>query len=157
MTRLPTYTSVFRLRRRLYAVYDWELPVPVGLLEIAVFSGGLGFFTLLARVLGIPLTAGTAWFFVVPPGFLAYLARQPVADHKPPHKWAVAQLRFVLEPRQLAGLEAAPHGRDEAPEPSDGQGSAPGGEPVDEHAPPPRLPPPPPHRTPYAETRDEAV
>lgn len=108
MTPLPTYTSVFRLRRRLYAVYDWELPVPVGLLEVAVFAGGVALFALLGRLLGIPLTPGTAWFFLVPPGFLAYLARQPVADHKPPHAWLGARLRFLLEPRRLVGLADAP-------------------------------------------------
>jgi hypothetical protein len=107
MRQLPTYTSVFRLQRRLYAVYDWELPVPVGLLETAVFLGGVAVFAGLGRLLGIPFTAGTAWFFVVPPGFLAYLARQPVADGKQPHAWVASQLRYLLEPRALLNLAEA--------------------------------------------------
>ena len=101
---LPTYTSVFRLRRRLYAVYDWELPVPIGLLEVGVFAGGVIVFAALARLLGIELTAASAWFFVVPPGFLAYLAHQPVADHKQPHAWAATQVRYLLEPRLIHRL-----------------------------------------------------
>jgi hypothetical protein len=107
MRQLPTYTSVFRLQRRLYAVYDWELPVPVGLLEAAVFIGGVGVCIVLAQLLGIAFSAGTAWFFVVPPGFLAYLSRQPVADGKQPHAWVVSQLRFLLEPRLLVDLAEA--------------------------------------------------
>lgn len=108
MTPLPTYTAVFRLRRRLYAIYDWELPIPVGLLEVAVFAVALGVVALLARLLAIPLTPGTAWFFLVPPGFLAYLARQPIVDHKPPHAWLGSQLAFALQPRRLVGLAEAP-------------------------------------------------
>jgi hypothetical protein len=107
MRQLPTYTSVFRLQRRLYAVYDWELPVPVGLLEATVFVVGVGLFVLLGRLFGIPITAGTAWFFLVPPGFLAYLARQPIADGKQPHAWVASQLRYALEPRVLVNLAEA--------------------------------------------------
>lgn len=108
MVELPTYTAVFRLKRRLYAVYDWELPVPVGLLEIGVFTAGVAVCALLAEVVGIALTPGSAWFFVVPPGFLAYAARRPLADAKQPHAWAWARLRYALEPRRLHDLADRP-------------------------------------------------
>lgn len=108
MMELPTYTAVFRLKRRLYAIYDWELPVPVGLLEIAVFAAGVALCAVVAQLIGLELTPGSAWFFVVPPGFLAYAARRPLADGKPPHAWAWAQLRYLLEPRLLHGLADRP-------------------------------------------------
>jgi TcpE family len=104
---LPTYTSVFRLKRRLYAIYDWELPVPLGLLEVAVFAAGVAVFAGLAAAFGIELSPRTAWFFVVPPGFLAYLARQPIADGKQPHAWFLAQVKYVLEPRVLVNAAEA--------------------------------------------------
>jgi hypothetical protein len=107
MTELPTYTSVFRLRRRLYAVYDWELPVPVGLFEVGAFLLALGVFAGIGRLAGIELTAGSAWFYVVPPAFAAYLSRQPVADHKTPVAWLRSQLRYLLEPRLLHRLADA--------------------------------------------------
>lgn len=104
MIELPTYTSLFRLRRRLYAIYDWELPVPIGLFEAGVFIAVALLFVLLGQVLGIRLTAGSAWFYLVPPGFAAHLARKPVADRKEPHAWALGQLRYLLEPRVLHRL-----------------------------------------------------
>lgn len=107
MIPLPTYTSVFRLRRRLYAIYDWELPVPVGLFEASVFLGAVVAFALLATALGIGFTPGSAWFFVVPPAFVAYLARQPVADAKQPLDWLASHVRYVLEPRVVHRLADA--------------------------------------------------
>ncbi|HVL98575.1 MAG TPA: TcpE family conjugal transfer membrane protein [Egibacteraceae bacterium] len=107
MIPLPTYTSVFRLRRRLYAVYDWELPVPVGLFETGVFVAAAGLFALIARVLGVEFGPGTAWFYVVPPLFIAYLARQPVADAKQPLDWAGSHARYLLEPRTVHRLADA--------------------------------------------------
>lgn len=106
-TELPTYTSVFRLRRRLYALYDFELPVPVGLAEAGVFLLAAGIFWVLGHALGIAFTPGSAWFFVVPPGFLAYLARLPVADGKQPHALVAARIRYLLEPRALHRLAEA--------------------------------------------------
>jgi hypothetical protein len=104
---LPTYTSVFRLQRRLYALYDWELPVPVGLAELGLFVGGVGLFSAIGALTGIGLSAGTAWFYLVPPAFIAHLARRPVADAKTPHTWLGAQLRHLLEPRTLVGFAEA--------------------------------------------------
>lgn len=104
---LPTYTSVFRLRRRLYAVYDWELPVPVGLFEAGVFLAAVATCALVGRLVGLEFTPGTAWFYVVPPAFLAYLAHQPVADAKQPLDWALSHVRYLLEPRTLHRLADA--------------------------------------------------
>lgn len=107
MIPLPTYTSVFRLRRRLYALYDWELPVPVGLFEASVFLAAAGAFALLGAVFGLGFDAGSAWFYVVPPLFVAYLARQPVADAKQPLDWVLSHARYLLEPRVVHRLADA--------------------------------------------------
>src|SRR3954470_1073259 len=101
---LPTYTSVFALERRLYAVYDFELPAPVGLFQAAAFLVVGVMFLIVGRLLGVPLTPGTAWFYVVPPGFAAWVASRPVADAKRPHQWLVSQGRYLAEPRVLHRL-----------------------------------------------------
>lgn len=101
MTELPTYTSVFQLERRLYALYDLELPVPVGLLQAGVFAGTAGMSLLGMRLLGLDLTAGTAWVVLVPPGFAAWCASRPVVEGRRPHRWLAAQVRHLLEPRRL--------------------------------------------------------
>ncbi len=121
MRELPTYTAVFSLRRRLYAIYDWELPAPVGLGEAGVFVLGVLLFAGLARLVGLELSPRSAWFFLVPPAFLAHAARRPLADAKPPLAWLGAQLRFLLEPRLLEGLvERHPWRRERASAGEDG-------------------------------------
>src|SRR3954454_20249506 len=101
---LPTYTSVFALERRLYAVYDFELPAPVGLFQAAAFLVVGVVFLIVGRLFGVPITAGTAWFYVVPPGFAAWAASRPVAESKRPHQWLLSQARFLTEPRVLHRL-----------------------------------------------------
>ncbi len=101
---LPTYTSIFRWERRLYAIYDWELPVPVSLFQLVAFVGALLVTFAVTGLLGVPVSAGTAWVFVVPPAFAAWLASQPVADAKRPHAWLASQARYFTEPRALNRL-----------------------------------------------------
>jgi hypothetical protein len=101
---LITYTSIFRFERRLYAIYDWELPFPVSLFQLVSFVGALGLTFVVSGFLGVAPSAGTAWVFVVPPGFAAWLASQPVADAKRPHAWIGTQARYLTEARVLNRL-----------------------------------------------------
>jgi hypothetical protein len=104
---LPVFTNVFRLRRRLYRIYDVELPVPVSLLQVVAFSAAAVLVFTALRAGGVDLTPGSAWVFIVPPGVFAWLANRSVADERTPLEWGTAQVRHLLEPRTLAALEPA--------------------------------------------------
>lgn len=101
---LPTYSAVFAFEKRLYAIYDFELPISVSLFQGGVFLVAVGATLAATALLGIGLTAGTFWLFVVPPGFAAYLATRPLADGKRPHEWVAGRARHLSEPRTLARL-----------------------------------------------------
>lgn len=102
MTELPTYTALFDTERRLYAIYDLELPVPVGLSQAGTFLVTAGGLLLVLGLLGVELTAANAWIAVVPPGVVAWLSGQPLAEGRRVHRWLQAQLRHALEPRHLS-------------------------------------------------------
>lgn len=101
---LPTFTSIFHIERKLYAIYDVELPFPIGVLQAGSVVGSLLATVLLLHVIGIPLSAGTGWLYIVPPGVAGWAASQPVADGKRLHTWLYSQLRYVCEPRVLVRL-----------------------------------------------------
>lgn len=108
MLDLPTYTRLFEVERKLYKIFDLELPRPVGLLEGIAFVGTMLVVTFLMSVLGQGLTVGNAFLYVVPPGVAAWLVSQQfdVTDAKRPHIWVLAQLRYLVEPRHLVRLNA---------------------------------------------------
>ena len=99
---LPTYTSIFALRRKLYALYDWELPRPVELVQVGVFVSGVLVVWLVAHTFGIAFSASSGWAFVVPPAALARYSTQPVADGKGIGSWLASQFRYLFEPRTLS-------------------------------------------------------
>ena len=101
---LPTYSAVFGFEKRLYAIYDLELPVPVSLFQAGVFLLALAATLAATAMVGVGLSAASAWVFVVPPATAAYLASRPLADGKRPHHWLVSQARHLTEPKTLVRL-----------------------------------------------------
>jgi hypothetical protein len=104
---LPVFTSVFRLRRRLYRIYDVELPVPVSLAQAALFAGAAFTVFGVLQAAGVPLSPGSAWAYLVPPGLAAWLGNRRLSDERTPLEWAGAQLRHAVEPRSLTALAPA--------------------------------------------------
>jgi hypothetical protein len=101
---LPTYTSIWKIERRLYKLYDWVLPTPISIAQTAVFVSTLVLWGMFLQALGIPAQANTGWLFLLPPGFAAWASGRPLIEEKRPHELVVSQVRYVLEPRQLARL-----------------------------------------------------
>jgi hypothetical protein len=106
--RLPVYTSLLRLERRLNHVGGLELPRPVTLTEAGVFALTLGTLVLLMRVAHISVGAGWLWVYVVVPWAASVAATRPLADRKRLHQWGTSQLRYLLaEPRALTRMRPA--------------------------------------------------
>jgi hypothetical protein len=105
---LPTYTRLFEVERKLYKIFDLELPRPVGMLEALAFLSTALVIMLAMAVFGQGISAENAFLYIVPPGVASWLASQQfdLTDAKRPHVWALAQLRFLMEPRHLVRLEA---------------------------------------------------
>ena len=104
---LNTYTSLWNVERKLYKLYDWTLPVPVGFRQLGV-GGGFGLiWMVLLNKLGVPF--GSPWhvLYLGPPGVGAWLAGKPVAEGKTLSSLVLSQLRYIArQPRHLTRLTA---------------------------------------------------
>lgn len=98
---LPTYTRVFTIERRLYRIFDFELPVPVSATQLAAFVVACVAVLTAGRLLGVPLTPVTVAPHLGLAALGAWLFCQPVAERKRPHQWLASQLRYLTEPRRL--------------------------------------------------------
>src|SRR5215467_7093697 len=88
---LPTYTSIWRIEKRLYKLYDFRLPMPVPVGQMAVFAAIAVPYLVLLSVLGVPFNHTLIWLYVLPPGLATWLATRPVLEGK--------RLRYLAEPR----------------------------------------------------------
>ncbi len=95
---LPTYTSIWRIEKRLYKLYDFRLPMPVPVGQIAVFTAITVPYVVLLTVLGLPFDHTLFWLYVLPPAVLTWLATRPVLESKRLPELLISQVRYLGEP-----------------------------------------------------------
>jgi MinD-like ATPase involved in chromosome partitioning or flagellar assembly len=95
---LPTYTSIWRIEKRLYKLYDFRLPMPLPVGQIVVFMAITVPYVLLLTLLGLPFSHTFFWLYVLPPGLLTWLATRPVLESKRLPELVISQARYLGEP-----------------------------------------------------------
>lgn len=95
---LPTYTSIWRIEKRLYKLYDFRLPMPLPVGQIAVFVAITVPYVILLTLLGLPFNHTLFWLYVLPPGVLTWLATRPVLESKRLPELIISQMRYLGEP-----------------------------------------------------------
>jgi MinD-like ATPase involved in chromosome partitioning or flagellar assembly len=95
---LPTYTNIWRIEKRLYKLYDFRLPMPLPVGQIAVFTAITVPYVVLLTVFGLPFSHSLFWLYVLPPGVLTWLATRPVLESKRLPELLISQARYLGEP-----------------------------------------------------------
>jgi MinD-like ATPase involved in chromosome partitioning or flagellar assembly len=101
---LPTYTSIWRIEKRLYKLYDFRLPMPLPIGQVAVFAGVAVPYVVLLTVLGLPFNHTLIWLYVLPPGLATWLVTRPVLESKRLPELIKSQVRYLAEPRILCRM-----------------------------------------------------
>jgi hypothetical protein len=96
---LPTYTNIWRIEKRLYKLYDFRLPMPLPLGQVAVFMAIAVPYVVVLAVLGVPFSHTLLWLYVLPPGVLTWFATRPVLESKRLPQLVASQVRYLGEPR----------------------------------------------------------
>jgi MinD-like ATPase involved in chromosome partitioning or flagellar assembly len=101
---LPTYTSIWRIEKRLYKLYDFRLPMPLPIGQVAVFAAVAVPYVVVLTVLGLPFNHTLIWLYVLPPGVATWLVTRPVLESKRLPELIKSQLRYLSEPRVLCRM-----------------------------------------------------
>jgi TcpE family len=96
---LPTYTNIWRIEKRLYKLYDFRLPMPLPIGQIAVFAAIAVPYVVVLKVVGLPFSHTLLWLYILPPAALAWLITRPVLEGKRLPELVHSQLRYLSEPR----------------------------------------------------------
>ena len=96
---LPTYTNIWRIKKRLYKLYDFRLPAPLPITWIGVFVGITVPYVLFLIAVGLPFNHNLVWLYILPPGVFTWLTTRPVIEGKRLPELVSSKLRYVAEPR----------------------------------------------------------
>lgn len=101
---MDTYTSVWKIERKLYKIHDVDLPRPVAITEAAAYIGFAVLSFAAWSAVGVAFDQYTGWLFIVPPLVATWYVRRPVADAKTIPAYLATLTRYALEPAVLDGL-----------------------------------------------------
>src|SRR6266702_4398543 len=101
---LPTYTSIWRIEKRLYKLYDFRLPMPLPIGQVTVFVAIAVPYVVLLTMLGLPFNHTLIWLYILPPGLATWLVTRPVLESKRLPELIKSQLRYLAEPRVLCRM-----------------------------------------------------
>jgi TcpE family len=96
---LPTYTNIWKIEKRLYKLYDFRLPMPLPVGQLATFLAIAVPYMLILTAAGMPFSHTWVWLYVLPPAVLAWLVTRPVLEGKRLPELVLSQLRYLSEPR----------------------------------------------------------
>jgi hypothetical protein len=109
---LPTYTNIWKIEKRLYKLYDFRLPMPLPVGQLAAFLVIAIPYMLALTLVGMPFSHTWVWLYVLPPGAAAWLVTRPVLEGKRLPELVLSQVRYLAEPRtwcRLAPLAEEDH------------------------------------------------
>src|SRR5580698_3067488 len=101
---LPTYTNIWKIEKRLYKLYDFRLPMPLPVGQIAAYLAIAVPYMIILTLAGVPFSHTWLWIYLLPPGVLAWLVTRPVLEGKRLPELVQSQLRYLSEPRTWCRL-----------------------------------------------------
>ncbi|MDS1272312.1 TcpE family conjugal transfer membrane protein [Lipingzhangella sp. LS1_29] len=101
---LPTYTSIWRIEKRLYKLYDFRLPMPLPVATVGVCVGIAVVWILLMRLVNMPWEQPWHVVWIVPPFVLGYVVTRPVVEGKRLTELMLSYSHYLLEARVYCRL-----------------------------------------------------
>src|ERR1019366_7180390 len=101
---LPTYTNIWGIKKGLSKLYDFRLPMPLPVAQLAVFAVIAVPYVVVLTMLGLSFGHTLLWLYVLPPAVLTWLATRPVIESKRLPELVHSQLRYLTEPRTWCRL-----------------------------------------------------
>lgn len=106
------YTNTWKQEKKLYSIYEYQLPTPIPFTQILVFIAAAAVWIPLMLALGIkPTGAFQIILWVIVPGLAAFFGNRPVWEDKSIISFAKALFRFyfleskyVLDGNQVTGV-----------------------------------------------------
>ena len=106
---IRTFTNFWNMEKKVYSIYDLQLPVAVPIRSIGVFAA-IGFpYWLILYIFGVELALNVfiIAIWILPPAFAAFFSNKPIFQGKNVVDFVKSQFTFLMEAKTYKGLAPA--------------------------------------------------
>lgn len=98
---VETYTDIWRGKKRLYALYDFQLPTPIPVVGLGAFAATALLWMPILYTIGVPFASpiGFVAYLSLPVG-LALLADKEIFEKKSLPAYLLSQMQFLFQSKQ---------------------------------------------------------
>lgn len=102
---IRTFTNFWNMERKLYSIYDVNLPMPISLKVVGAFLlAGIPWWAMMS-MLHIPF-GDFVIIWILPPVALGYIASKPIFQKKTFIEFLISQANYLRQPKRLAGFRS---------------------------------------------------
>jgi hypothetical protein len=99
---VKNYTNIWSEEKKLYSIYEWTLPTPVGFRQIGLFALGAVIWCPIMAILNVNIATAlgfTLWFG--PPIALAIFGNKPIFEGKSIFQYLRSVVGYLFQPKVI--------------------------------------------------------
>ena len=116
---IKTFTSFWNIEKKIYSIYDIQLPFAVSIRSVGIFAvTGIPYWLILS-MFGVPFSLSLIVVWVAPPLVFALIGNRPIFEGKNIVDYLGSRIKFLFESKRYKGLQPATEVSGETVEVSD--------------------------------------
>lgn len=102
---IKTFTSFWNIEKKIYSIYDIQLPFAVSIRSIGIFTvTGIPYWIILS-IFGVPFGLSTLVFWLAVPLILSIIGNRPMFEGKNIVDYLTSQIKYLFESKRYKGLK----------------------------------------------------
>jgi hypothetical protein len=104
---IRNFTNFWNMERKVYSIYDLQLPAPINLRAAGVFMGtAVPYWTILSLV-GVPFNFEIIIVWLIVPAIMGFIGNKPIFEGKSFIDYLASRFKFIFESKRYKGVEPA--------------------------------------------------
>lgn len=105
--QIRTFTSFWNVEKKVYSIYDLQLPVAISIRSLGIFVGAAIPYWIILSIFGVPFNLSTIIIWLAFPTLIAVLGNRPIFEGKTLIDYLTSRVKFLFESKKYKGLTPA--------------------------------------------------
>lgn len=102
---IRTFTSFWNVEKKIYSIYDLQLPVAISIRSVGVFVAVAVPYWVILAIFGVPFNLSLIIVWLALPTIVAILGNRPIFEGKNLIDYVQSRVKYIFESKKYKGLQ----------------------------------------------------